>query len=78
MGLSIYVHIPYCLQRCRYCDFTTFEQHQIMPPEEYVNLVLQEIRQRQHLVWPREIDTIYFGGGTPSLLPAVLILSILD
>ncbi len=78
MALSLYVHIPYCIQRCRYCDFTTFEQSQIMPPTEYVELLLREIRQRQQLVSDRELRSIYFGGGTPSLIPASLIVSIME
>jgi oxygen-independent coproporphyrinogen-3 oxidase len=76
--LSVYVHIPYCLQRCRYCDFTTFEQSEILPPEKYVGWVLQEIRHR-HAFWTaREIETLYFGGGTPSLLSPELIVRIKD
>jgi oxygen-independent coproporphyrinogen-3 oxidase len=74
--LSVYVHIPYCLQRCRYCDFTTFEQSEILPPEKYVGWVLEEIRHR-HALWPTsEIATLYFGGGTPSLLSPELIVAI--
>lgn len=76
--LAIYVHIPYCLQRCRYCDFTTFEWNQIIPPEEYVNLVREEIRRRHVHVPGRDLTSVYFGGGTPSLLPAELIVAILD
>ncbi len=76
LPLSVYVHIPYCLQRCRYCDFTTFEQKEILPPEQYVGWVLQEIRNR-HSLWPNsEVGTLYFGGGTPSLLSPELIISI--
>jgi oxygen-independent coproporphyrinogen III oxidase len=76
MGLSVYVHIPYCLQRCRYCDFTTFEQSEILPPEKYVGWVLKEIRHRHQLWRDREIETLYFGGGTPSLLSPELILTV--
>ncbi len=76
MRLSVYVHIPYCLQRCRYCDFTTFEQSEIMPPQKYVDMVCAEIRSRQSF-WPeRELATLYFGGGTPSLLSSDLIVAI--
>lgn len=76
MSLSVYVHIPYCLQRCRYCDFTTFEWKEILPPERYVNFVLNEIRHR-HRLWPeRRLATLYFGGGTPSLLAPELIVAI--
>lgn len=78
MAHSVYVHIPYCLQRCRYCDFTTFEQSQIAPPEQYVSWLRQEIRNRHQGLFDRSLRTIYFGGGTPSLLAADLIISILD
>lgn len=77
MSLSVYVHIPYCIQRCRYCDFTTFEQHSIMPPERYTQLVLSEIRNRHMAIQDRHLRSVYFGGGTPSLIPAALIVSIL-
>ena len=76
MALSVYVHIPYCIQRCRYCDFTTFEWSEILPPERYVDILLQEIRLRREF-WPQtEIATLYFGGGTPSLIAPELIVSI--
>ena len=65
---GVYIHIPYCLQRCVYCDFATYEQHQILPPDEYIELVKKEISQLATQVGPRPLDTIYFGGGTPSLL----------
>jgi oxygen-independent coproporphyrinogen III oxidase len=78
MSLAVYIHIPYCLQRCRYCDFTTFEFQQIMPPGEYVELVKEEIRRRHPFVPGRDLTSIYFGGGTPSLLEAELIVAILD
>lgn len=78
MALSVYVHIPYCLQRCRYCDFTTFEASQILPPDQYVQMVLKEIRSRHQSMPTRELSTIYFGGGTPSLISSDLIVSILN
>ncbi len=78
MALSVYVHIPYCLQRCRYCDFTTFEQSEILAPQKYVGQVRDEIRKRHHL-WPdKELKTLYFGGGTPSLLDPELIVLICE
>jgi oxygen-independent coproporphyrinogen-3 oxidase len=78
VALSIYVHIPYCLQRCRYCDFTTFQQSEILPPEKYVAQVHAEIENRHQRWLERDVHTIYFGGGTPSLLSSDLIISILD
>jgi oxygen-independent coproporphyrinogen-3 oxidase len=78
MAFGIYVHIPYCLQICSYCDFTKYEIGKILPPEDYVSLVIKEIQQRADDVPEKIYDTIYFGGGTPSLLKPQLILSILD
>lgn len=78
MDLSVYIHIPYCLQRCRYCDFTTFEFEQILPPDQYLELLRKEVRKLHRFLPTKRIHTIYFGGGTPSLLPAEIIVSILD
>ncbi|MGE3973064.1 MAG: radical SAM family heme chaperone HemW [Bdellovibrionales bacterium] len=87
MSFGVYVHIPYCLQRCVYCDFATFEVERIGhsdaalrvdPPEQYVKLVCQEIRQRSEEISTRKIDTLYFGGGTPSLIEPHLILAIIQ
>ncbi|MAE74327.1 MAG: coproporphyrinogen III oxidase [Bdellovibrionaceae bacterium] len=75
---GIYIHIPYCLQRCHYCDFTTFEADKILPQEDYVDWLCREIRARSEVIPFRQLTSIYFGGGTPSLLPASSILAILD
>ncbi|MCC6276915.1 MAG: radical SAM family heme chaperone HemW [Oligoflexia bacterium] len=77
MAFGIYVHIPYCLQRCTYCDFATFEASQILSPNLYINHLKNEIRNRGTAVGPRAVDTIYFGGGTPSLLHPSLLGDIL-
>lgn len=77
-SFGIYIHIPYCLQRCTYCDFATYEQSKIMPPAQYLNLLKEEIRQTKNAYSQKELTTIYFGGGTPSLLPAEDIVSILE
>lgn len=75
MAFGIYVHIPYCLQRCTYCDFATYEQSKIMPPADYFALLKRELELKAHLFKTRHLDTVYFGGGTPSLVPADLILT---
>ncbi len=77
MSFGVYVHIPYCLQRCTYCDFATYEQSKIMAPKSYLNLLFSEIKQYRQAYKPRVLSTVYFGGGTPSLLPAEDIVSIL-
>ncbi len=78
MSFGIYIHIPYCIQRCPYCDFATYEQSQIPPADKYVKLLQKEIRQNIHNIPGQKIDTIFLGGGTPSLLEASSILTIFD
>lgn len=78
MAFGVYVHIPYCLQRCTYCDFATYEHTKIMPPDQYVDLVLKEIRQHSGQWTQKNLDTIYFGGGTPSLISSQHIVAIID
>lgn len=78
MSLAVYVHIPYCLQRCTYCDFATYERSKIMPPTDYLSLLFQEMDQTEAVHTKGVLETIYFGGGTPSLLPAEDIVSIIQ
>jgi len=75
--LAVYVHIPYCIQKCRFCDFTTFTSDKIPPPEIYVNWLRQEVDHRQNGVGIRSLSSIYFGGGTPSLIPEKLISDVI-
>lgn len=77
MSFGVYIHIPYCLQRCTYCDFATYERGKILPSNQYVELVREEIRQKQGAFRDRTLSTVYFGGGTPSLLPSSEILALL-
>lgn len=78
MSFGVYFHIPYCLQRCTYCDFATYERSKIMPTDDYVELVKQEIRTRRPGLPYTTTDTIYFGGGTPSLLRPDQIISLIQ
>lgn len=78
MSLAVYVHIPYCLQRCTYCDFATYEKSKIMPPADYLSLLFEEMNQTENSHPKGILQTIYFGGGTPSLLPAEDIVSIIQ
>jgi oxygen-independent coproporphyrinogen III oxidase len=79
---GIYIHIPYCLQRCTYCDFATYVFSEILPPEKYVSLVKAEIQHRSGIFNPHKkqiaLSTVYFGGGTPSLIPAELIVDLIS
>src|SRR5213596_1067501 len=68
----LYLHIPFCQRRCSYCDFSIAVRKRI-PADEYVDVILKESRQAQL----SDLDTIYFGGGTPSLLPSEAISALL-
>lgn len=76
--LGIYVHIPYCIQRCSYCDFATYEKSQIMAPTKYIDLILKEIQLKHSFFKKQALTSIYFGGGTPSLLEPDLLKKILN
>jgi oxygen-independent coproporphyrinogen-3 oxidase len=78
LAFGVYIHIPYCLQICRYCDFTKYRYDKIMPPVQYTELLRHEIRSRANDVPIKDLSTIYFGGGTPSLFEPSLILSVID
>ncbi len=74
--LSFYVHIPYCVKRCGYCDFNTYTPSELREggtletvSGDYIDAVLREIDIARDLVPSADIPTIFFGGGTPSLLP---------
>ena len=72
--LSVYVHIPFCLKKCYYCDFASYTD--TMLTEEYFSSLIREINQKRRL-FSREIDTVYIGGGTPSFVEADYILKII-
>ena len=72
---GIYVHIPFCKSRCRYCDF--FSTTQLERREDYAHAVIAEFNDRQHLL-NEPIRTIYFGGGTPSQMPVASLRRILE
>ncbi|GAB4549118.1 MAG: radical SAM family heme chaperone HemW [Anaerolineales bacterium] len=67
---SIYIHVPFCKHRCAYCDFNTYAHQEALLPD-YVNALTQEIRMVGARAASREIVTVFFGGGTPSLLSPV-------
>lgn len=74
---GIYIHIPFCRSRCSYCDFATGIYERSLA-ERYVQAVVKEILGWREIETPAEVDTIYFGGGTPSLLSASQVAQILD
>ncbi|PBJ82851.1 YggW family oxidoreductase [Lysobacteraceae bacterium NML93-0399] len=77
--LSLYVHLPWCVRKCPYCDFNSHEFRGGTPPfDAYVDALLADLDQDLPLVWGRTVHSVFFGGGTPSLFPAAAIERILQ
>jgi len=75
--LSLYVHLPWCVKKCPYCDFNSHERAGELPFQEYVAALLRDLEAMLPSVWGRRIHTIFIGGGTPSLFPAAQIDALL-
>lgn len=71
--LSLYIHVPWCVQKCPYCDFNSHTLKGGLPEQEYVAHLLDDLRADAYLAQGRAISTIFIGGGTPSLLSPVAI-----
>ena len=65
--LSLYVHLPWCLKKCPYCDFNSHEQSGGVPEQRYLDALRADLEAALPLVWGREVHSIFIGGGTPSL-----------
>ena len=65
--LALYVHIPWCVRKCPYCDFNSHERVGALPEAEYVDKLLADLEQMLPSVWGRRLGTVFIGGGTPSL-----------
>jgi len=65
--LSLYIHIPWCLKKCPYCDFNSHEKREDVPEAEYVDALTADLEATLPKVWGRRVGTIFIGGGTPSL-----------
>lgn len=76
--LSLYIHIPWCVQKCPYCDFNSHALKGEVPHEEYVRHLLADLDNDVALTAGREISTIFIGGGTPSLLSSEAMQLLLD
>ena len=76
--LSLYIHIPWCVQKCPYCDFNSHALKGEVPHEEYVAHLLTDLDRDLPLTSGREIATIFIGGGTPSLLSSRAMHQLLD
>lgn len=66
--LALYVHVPWCVQKCPYCDFNSHEAGETIPEGDYVAALIADLQSALPLIWGRPVVTVFFGGGTPSLL----------
>lgn len=76
-NIGIYIHIPFCKKKCFYCDFVSYENKENLI-QEYIDAVCLEILQNAEILSEYNISTIYFGGGTPSLIKVEYIEKILN
>ena len=67
--LALYVHLPWCVRKCPYCDFNSHQGKDGLPFDAYVDALLRDLDHDLPLVWGRTVHSVFFGGGTPSLFP---------
>jgi oxygen-independent coproporphyrinogen-3 oxidase len=75
--LSLYIHIPWCVRKCPYCDFNSHEARGGFPEQEYVAALVRDLELALPQIWGRKVYTVFFGGGTPSLLSGESVAEIL-
>jgi oxygen-independent coproporphyrinogen-3 oxidase len=76
--LSLYIHIPWCVRKCPYCDFNSHAAGPQLPEDDYVEALLADLQQDLQHVHGRPLTSIFFGGGTPSLFSANALGRLLD
>jgi oxygen-independent coproporphyrinogen-3 oxidase len=68
--LALYIHWPWCVRKCPYCDFNSHESKEPVPEQAYLDALRADLEQSLPLIWGRKIHTVFIGGGTPSLISA--------
>lgn len=76
--LALYIHVPWCVRKCPYCDFNSHQATGELPVAAYVQALLADARQQVERAQARRVETIFIGGGTPSLLPASAYAELFD
>lgn len=76
--LSLYIHVPWCVRKCPYCDFNSHAQQGALPEADYVARLLEDLQQDLEAAQGRELQSIFIGGGTPSLFSAAAFGQLLD
>jgi coproporphyrinogen III oxidase-like Fe-S oxidoreductase len=75
--LSLYIHIPWCVRKCPYCDFNSHEVRDPVPEQRYVDALVADLEAALPLIWGRKVYTVFFGGGTPSVFSVASIEAII-
>lgn len=68
--LSLYIHIPWCVKKCPYCDFNSHKAPESLPENDYIDALVRDLEQEIPHIWGRTVQSIFIGGGTPSLFSA--------
>ena len=76
--LSLYVHLPWCVRKCPYCDFNSHERKGELPFDAYVDALIRDLDFDLPLAWGRVVHSVFFGGGTPSLMSPETVAAILQ
>ena len=76
--LSLYVHLPWCVRKCPYCDFNSYTAGDDAPREKYVAALLIDLETEAHRATGRQLISVFLGGGTPSFFTPSQIAAVLD
>lgn len=76
--LSLYIHFPWCIKKCPYCDFNSHQKKEHFPETAYIDTLLRDLENDRALVGDRIVNTIFLGGGTPSLFSATSLKTLLN
>ncbi|MCL4156580.1 UNVERIFIED_CONTAM: hypothetical protein GTU68_004864 [Idotea baltica] len=76
--LSLYIHIPWCIKKCPYCDFNSHQAKQEIPEDKYTSALISDLESELPEIWGRSIESIFIGGGTPSLYSATALDQLLS
>ena len=76
--ISVYVHLPWCVRKCPYCDFNSHPLKGALPETDYVTALLRDFDAQCHRLNDRRIESVFFGGGTPSLFSSDAFAQVLD
>ena len=77
-SLALYVHLPWCVRKCPYCDFNSHQRGSVLPEAAYVDALVRDFECDLPLVSGRRVDTVFFGGGTPSLFDPAQFARLLE